>query len=579
MQHQIQDRDDVEYVIYARRSSDESSDNQNQSIPSQIEKCIDYAKKEELIIKKKPNNFSMFETESEIIKRNQKADHHAMRIYEQTSDLYIIMESHSAKKPWLRPKRSKLMELVRKWKIKWILSYSPDRQARNMIEWWVIIEYASEEVLSLKYCTFHFNNNASWRMMLWFWFVFSKQYSEKLAEDIDKWNEHAVKAGKSLWDPKYWYIRDEKTGLYQPHPINYKLIKKAFFMKIHENKTNVEIANWLNASWFKKEKKDGSYILANPKNFRRIRQDTFYYWMYIAGKNRVNLLEIGDSEFQPMITEDEYYSLKENNKSIRKPPKDKNKKENESFHPYSTWIVTTPDGYSMTPQVPWKNKRYWHKLEELRETNPNADRWDLFESRQIFCKVSSKKTKFLKHSITYDKIEEAMIELFSHIQVSKSDYETRKDYFKNWLISNRKRIEKENTKVELKINRVKGKRDEFIDSWFGADFSRDEKRRYKKRLKDYEDQIRALRNDIKELDQEEENTIKTAQAFLELLRDAWRLFDNSSYSLKKELTDLVVSNITITAEKAVKITVRDGLKNIFTPKGQVSGGDGSRTRV
>ena len=36
----------IEYVIYCRNYSDESSDNQKQSIPDQIRACIEYAKRE-----------------------------------------------------------------------------------------------------------------------------------------------------------------------------------------------------------------------------------------------------------------------------------------------------------------------------------------------------------------------------------------------------------------------------------------------------------------------------------------------------------------------------------------------------
>jgi hypothetical protein len=34
---------DIEYVIYCRKSTDESSGRQTQSIPDQIEKCMKYA--------------------------------------------------------------------------------------------------------------------------------------------------------------------------------------------------------------------------------------------------------------------------------------------------------------------------------------------------------------------------------------------------------------------------------------------------------------------------------------------------------------------------------------------------------
>jgi len=42
----IEDLKNIEYVIYCRKSTDESSDNQKQSIPDQIKTCIEYAKKE-----------------------------------------------------------------------------------------------------------------------------------------------------------------------------------------------------------------------------------------------------------------------------------------------------------------------------------------------------------------------------------------------------------------------------------------------------------------------------------------------------------------------------------------------------
>jgi sulfur transfer protein SufE len=44
----------------------------------------------------------------------------------------------------------------------------------------------------LKYTNFHFENNASGKMMLGIWFVFSKQYSDKLSEDITRGSKNKV---------------------------------------------------------------------------------------------------------------------------------------------------------------------------------------------------------------------------------------------------------------------------------------------------------------------------------------------------------------------------------------------------
>lgn len=180
----------TEYVLYCRKSTDESSGQQNQSIPDQIEKCIEYANKHWFKIMKKPKDFSMFESEKEILRRENHKDKHSRSIYNETKDLFIIKESHSAKRPLQRPKWNKLIQFIQQWKIKGLISYSPDRQARNLVDWWTIVELADTGMVDLKYATLHYESNNSGNMTLWILFVFSKQFSDKLSEDISRWNEN-----------------------------------------------------------------------------------------------------------------------------------------------------------------------------------------------------------------------------------------------------------------------------------------------------------------------------------------------------------------------------------------------------
>jgi len=46
--------EDVEYAIYTRKSTEESSNKQVQSIPDQIKACLKYAKDNKLTIMKMP---------------------------------------------------------------------------------------------------------------------------------------------------------------------------------------------------------------------------------------------------------------------------------------------------------------------------------------------------------------------------------------------------------------------------------------------------------------------------------------------------------------------------------------------
>jgi len=85
----------IDYVIYCRKSTDESSGMQVQSIPDQIKKCIEYAKNNGLKIKEKPQDFSDFETELDIKKEDTDTDIDSRRIYKETRNLFIIKEQKS----------------------------------------------------------------------------------------------------------------------------------------------------------------------------------------------------------------------------------------------------------------------------------------------------------------------------------------------------------------------------------------------------------------------------------------------------------------------------------------------------
>jgi len=83
---------------------------------------------------KKPEDFSDFEDLYQITKEDNEIHIDDRRIYQETRDLFVVKEEKSAKEPHKRPKRSKLITMVKQGKIKGILSYASDRQTRNMLE-------------------------------------------------------------------------------------------------------------------------------------------------------------------------------------------------------------------------------------------------------------------------------------------------------------------------------------------------------------------------------------------------------------------------------------------------------------
>ncbi len=304
---------EIDYIIYVRKSTDEKSWRQSQSIPDQIVACVNYANDRGFKIRKKPSNFE-FETWEEIERENHDPDTRNVEIYKETRDLYIIKEQKSAKEPGNREKWKLLIKKITNWEIKWIISYSPNRQARNMFEWWELLNLVNKLWLSLKYTNFEFENSASWRMMLWFWFVFSAHYSEDLSETVNRGIGSSVWKGKGLTSKnKLWYIIE--NWFHKPYEPYFGYVKEAFRRKIYENATDKEITNYLKANWVKRID-----ILDNWGNkiineldltiqyINGVWKDCFYYWIHIYWKNQIDLRGVSPY-FKPVITQDEYIAL------------------------------------------------------------------------------------------------------------------------------------------------------------------------------------------------------------------------------------------------------------------------------
>lgn len=576
----MKDESKIKYVIYCRRSSDETSEKQVQSIPKQIQECMSYAEKEWLDIKMKPKDFSDFESEMEIIKENNEPNLNNRKVFQDTRKYFIIKESHSAKTPETRPKRKKMIEYIKKWKIKWVISYSPDRQARNMIDGWTIIELASQDKVQLRYCNFHFTNNASWRMMLWFRFVFSKQYAEALSENIAWWNKIAVTQWRSTWNYKYWYYWWEDM-YYKPHKTYFPLMRRAFEMKIYEQKTDKEIANWLNKNWFKREYKNETRKV-NPKNLWTVWGDKFYYGLYESWENQIDLVDTGvNPYFKPIIEEREFDKLLEirlNKRWSRSSKKESS--ESKEIRPYSSWKVITQDWYDLSPSFP---NMYRHKanLEKLKEKQPDAELKDVILPHQIHCKCSSPYSKYQWVKTTYNVIRDGAIELFSTVKVTENDYDDYLFYVRNELDKELKEINLKKKRIRFEISKMESIQERYISEnmWIKVKWTEKEIEVYDKQVNYYNAQINELNKDLDEIQIDRRNTFKEFEIFLKILQKLQQYFIKADYVQSKRIIDLFISNIVVIDQNTVKFNVREEFQNIFDPKFQSGGDDRTRTGV
>ncbi len=145
----------------------------------------------------------------------------------------MLQEAESAKHSDTRPKFKELLEnIIKKGKYDSILAWHPDRLARNMKDAGVIIDLVDKNIIKdLKFVSFMFENNASGKMFLGITFAISKQYSDKLSDDVSCGNRLSIEEGKYINKAKHGYFKDADQFL-RPDENNFTLIRTAFQMRL-----------------------------------------------------------------------------------------------------------------------------------------------------------------------------------------------------------------------------------------------------------------------------------------------------------------------------------------------------------
>jgi DNA invertase Pin-like site-specific DNA recombinase len=181
----------MRYIIYARKSS-ESEEHQVLSIEAQLAELKEFAAKEKLEI------------------------------------VASLCEAKTAKEPG-RTKFAEMLSMIERGKADGILSWHPDRLARNSIDGGKIIYLLDTgKIKDLKFPTFWFENTPQGKFMLQIAFGQSKYYVDNLSENIKR--GHRAKLRKGIWPgfAPLGYLNNHKTRDIDVDEEKAPLIKKAF---------------------------------------------------------------------------------------------------------------------------------------------------------------------------------------------------------------------------------------------------------------------------------------------------------------------------------------------------------------
>lgn len=251
-----------------------------------------------------------------------------------------LEEAKSAKRPNNRPIFSKMLEDLKSGKYDGVLAWHPDRLARNMLEDGMLIDMIDENIIKdLKFVTHHFTKDANGKMLLGMAFVLSKQYSDKLSQDVTRGVRSGLSEGKSP-APKFGYLRDE-SGLYRPDDNNHELICEAW--KMRKNGLSVaNISKYLNEQGFYREiKSSGNKTFMTNQKLSDMFKDSFYYGMLQQANQSVDLRDIYD--FVPATIEEDFIAIQQMTYRRIKP----SKPHRDNFYPFRLMILCSFCNQSM----------------------------------------------------------------------------------------------------------------------------------------------------------------------------------------------------------------------------------------
>ncbi len=496
----------LRYVMYTRKSTDEQG-KQERSIGDQKFACEQVAEKEGLNV------------------------------------VEFVHEERSAKMSDNRPKFREMLDNILKGKYDAILTWAPDRLARNMKEGGEVIDLLDRgDIKDMKFGNgYYFQNDGAGKMMLGIAFVQAKQFIDTHSLNVKRGYQRITGEGKFYDRPKHGYYKD-KLGYPRPDAENWELLRDAFQMRLAK-KSLKEIATWLQERSYPLKTKHTSRkpLKVNEKFLSDIFRDPFYAGVLVRGQQVVDLTNVPG--FEAVINPEEFDQLVELSGVTKRFTLSERVKEVGSIKAdlLRGMVFCASCHRALSTGITPK-----------KSTNGTLRNYFYFRCDTINCKY---KGKSVRAKVIMDAVYRF---LDTHPMNFERGYEAYNremgrlaDVRDQELIKRLKSLRQQHAGMKNRITAVK----DSLTQYKQDDVLRKE---FKQDLLKYLDQLHGIESQIKKTEQEREkakNAIQTFQEFIELFQNLAQHIRNL-----KNMSDLdfvlkkLFSNFLIDGKKVVQIT-------------------------
>lgn len=506
----------LKYVLYARKSTDDPQ-RQIRSNDDQVDECMIMARRLGIKV------------------------------------VATVREEQSAKKPNKRPMFNDVLKAIKSHEYDAILAWNPDRLARNMKEGGELIDMVDEGLIKdMKFVTHHFTSDANGKMLLGMAFVLSKQYSDKLSQDVSRGVKRSHKEGKSSGTPKHGYVRDE-DGFYRPDGTNFELISKAWTMR-KEGKSLEAIAQFLDDEGYARVYKDkaekaGQKVRMTDKILSdRVFNDPFYYGVLIQAGKPVDLRELAGYNFIP-ATNEETYNLVQSMTGRRVVTERKRV----VYKPLVGMVMCYYCNKLMYPQTPLSGR----KTEAKRILSYRCD--------NTYCPRKNKELK-LHQSVRAKVIFDFMYEMLNGFTVTRKDYD---ELAKKLSTRNSVKLQETAVKVHSKQGALKSVEADIKDRSLKLLNHSPEGTIYKTNegyINDLDMQRLQLIDDLAKLELEATNPnedIMSFEDFLNVANKASLHLKAANVAAKDQIARIIYLNVVVDDQNVVDYQIREPFKTYF----------------